>query len=519
MPTSDLRPDIIYSIRPDIFLRHAEDRMHIQYAGANYIIRLQGECIQYIYRFCDLMDGALALGDVMEHIPAPYRHYTLKFLEFLLAKSAAFRVEATPAADELQPVQDSLLYLRSFVNDSASAFRRFEAERIVLAGAGYALHGAIKTLACLGARHLSVLQTGQAWQPDELRAAFAELARWPDACLEIVERPAACHTYVVQIADDATAPFERLVAAWPAARHLIAFAVDGQLCALRGDDLALLPLRCGGTPLAPPDSLCAGATAAMICFDDLCGVRPLPARRYLHFGLDADVPLNSAGLYPLAPFAAGGAGAPDAIAVAARVEELVRSPLSPLRAPVERTAEGSYLKLYTVDACLPGHAGVVTLAGAGMTRLQCMGAVLLQLAAGQRHWFTHTCAQERAAVGRYLGQLDAAGDAVAPLRAAAPASGDAPALSAREQYLVFCTNATHGVHVQWADAPLASAAWPRCTVLRGGTMAIYLPHSESPAPAQREAGLLALYAALAQGHHGGRDIVLPDEPLQPGEGA
>lgn len=516
MSTIDLRPENIYSIRPDIFLRNAEDRMHIQYAGQNYIIRLQRDCIEHIYIFCDLVDGTQPLGNVMEHIPSAYHRYIFKFLEFLLAKAAAFRIEAPGLDAELHPVHDALLYLRSFVDDSAGAFRRFAAERILLAGGGYALHSAIKTLACLGARRLGVLQTGDTWQSHELQAAFAELARWPDAVLDIVAAPDATYTYVVQLADDAAAPFEPLLAAVPAARHLVAFGAHGQLCALRGADLPLLPLRGGGAPLAPPDGLCAGATAAMICFDDLCGVRPLVAHRYLHFGLDCDVPMNSAGLYPLVPFDAAPAGAPGAIVVAARVEELAATPLAPLRPPVECTVAGSYLKLYTLDALLPAQPAPVTLVGAGMTLPECLSGALRQLAAGQRHWFSHTCAQERAAVGSYLAGLDAARGAVAPLRTMAPAAGPGPALSAREEYVVFCINATFGAQVQWADAPLDAAPWPRCTVVRAGSMAMYLPHSGVPTAVQREAALLALYGALWQGHHGGRDIVLPEEPLQPG---
>lgn len=516
MSTIEIRPDNVYSIRPDIFLRNAEDRMHIQYAGNNFIIRLRNDCIQHIYQFCDMLDGTQPLGDAMEQIPAAHRGHILKFLEFLLAKSAAFRIAAPGADADLQPVRESLLYLRSFVDDSAAAFRRFAAARILVAAGGYALHSALKTLACLGARRVGVLQLGEMWQPHELSAAFAELARWPDAGLDLVAGAETAYNYVVQVADDAAAPFATLLHALPHARHLVAFAADGQLCALRGDDLALLPLRHGAAPLAPPDGLCAGATAAMICFDDLCGVRPLPECRYLHFGLDGDVPMNSAGLYPLVPFESGSAGAPGATVVAARVEELAATPLSPLRAPVECTVEGSYLKLYTLDAFLPGQPGPVTLVGAGMTRAQCLGGALLQLVAGQRHWFDHANAEERAAVGAYLARLDAARGAIAPLRTVAPVFGPAPALSAREQYMVFCINATHGVPVQWADAALDTLAWPRCTVMRAGTAVLYLPHDGTLHAAQREAGLLALYGALWQGHHGGRDVVLADEPLQPG---
>jgi len=508
-----LRPETIYMLRPDIFLRNAVDRIHIQYAGEHYMVRLQPECIRYLYEFCDLLDGSRSLGDAVEHIPAAHRGYIVKFLEFLLSKGAAFQVESALAELHLAPVQDSLLYLRSFVNDSAAAFGRFLAARILLVADGYALIGAIKTLACLGVRSLSVLQTGAAWQPRELHAAFADLARWPDATLAIVEAPTQDHTCVLQCADDAAYPFERLIAALPHAHHLVAFVAGGQLCALRGTDLPLLVPRHVGPPPGPPDGLCAGATAATICFDDLCGVRPLAAQRYLHFGLDADVPMNSAGLYPLLPFADGRAGADDAIAIAARVEELVHTPLSPLRAPIERTAEGSYIKLYTFEACLGSDGTPVALASAGMTRQQCMAGALRQLIDGTGHWFSNTAPAERAAVGAYLQQLDSARCAVMPLRAAAPMPGIAPALSAREQYLSFCINAAHGVRVRWADAPLAAAAWPRCAVLSAGDMAIYLPHDGTPTDSQREAGLLALYAALWQGACAA-DVVLAQPPVE-----
>jgi len=452
----------------------------------------------------------------MEDIPAAHRSYILKFFEFLLSKSAAVRIAAPLAELPLQPVHDSLLYLRAFVDDPAAAFGRFACARILLAARGYALISAIKTLACLGARRLTVLQTGAMWHAHELRAAFGELARWPDAALDIVMCPPADATYVVHCADDAACPFERLMAALPDASHLIATVADGQLCALRGADLPLLPTRAAGAPLAPPDGLCAGATAAMLCFDDLCGVRPLPAGRYLHFGLDADVPMNSAGLYPLLPFDAGCAGAQDAIVVADRIEELVRTPLSPLRAPVERTAEGSCIKLYTFDAQLADGTRV-TLAGAGLTRAQCTTGALLQLAAGQRHWFCHTAPDERAAIADYLAQLDAARNAVAALPEAASAPTSLPTLSAREQYFSFCINATFGVRVHWTEAALAASPWSHCTLLSGGAVTIFLPHHGAASANQREAGLLALYAALWLGDARGRDVVLADEPLQPRE--
>lgn len=516
MRNVQLRPAGIYMLRPDIFLRNAVDRIHVQYAGEHYIVRLQPECIRYLYKICDLLNGSHSLGDAMEYIPAAHRGYILKFLEFLICKGAAFQIAAPLAESYLAPVQDSLLYLRSFVDDSAAAFGHVLAAHILLAGGGYALIGAIKTLARLGVRSLSVLQTGTAWQPHELQATFADLARWTDATLSIVDTPTPAHTCVLQCADDAAFPFERLIAALPQARHLVAFVAGGQLCVLRGDDLALLVPRHAGPPPGPPDGLCAGATAAMVCFDDVCGVRPLAARRYLHFGLDADVPLNSAGLYPLLPFAAGRAGADDAIAIAARIEELVHTPLSPLRAPVERTVEGSHIKLYTVEAWLESDGAPVTLAGAGMTRLQCMAGALRQLIDSTGHWFCHTAPAERAAIGVYLEQLDSARRAVMPLRAAPPAPGVAPALSAREQYLSFCINAAHGVRVRWADAPLAAAVWPRCAVLSAGDMTIYLPHDGTPTGSQREAGLLALYAALWQGVCTA-DVVLAQPPLAPVE--
>ncbi|GGY98807.1 hypothetical protein ACFFTM_20080 [Pseudoduganella plicata] len=418
------------------------------------------------------------------------------------------------AEARLQPVHDALLYLRSYVDDSAAAFGRFLDARILLVAGDYALIGAIKTLACLGVRRLSVLQLGDEWQAHELRDAFGELARWPDAALDIVTAATPDHTLVLQCGADAACPFEALVAALPDARHLAAFVSNGQLCVLHGADVALLPTRPSGAPVSPCDSLCAGATAAAICFDDLCGVRALAPRRYLHFGLDADVPMGSAGLYPLLPFAAGWAGVEDAIAVGARVAELVRTPLSPLCSPVERTQEGCYIKLYTLQAQLPGRSAPVTLVGAGMTHAECMAGALLQLVDAQRHWFCNTAPAERAAIGAYLARLDIAEQAIAPLRAAPPPQGTAPALTAREQYLSFCINTAYGRRVQWADTELATSAWARCTVMSAGDVAIYLPHEGQPEPGQREAGLLALYGALWSADGGVRDVILADHPLQ-----
>lgn len=500
----------VYHIRPDIFIKGAQDRLHIQYAGQNYILRLQRELIDSLYACIGRMDGLLTLDSILETLPEAHRAPAARFVGFLLDKRAAFRIPDPADEAALHPVADTLHYLRLYGDDCAATYRRFAGQRILVVAAGYALASAVKTLARLGIRDLCVLDAGAGrdagWRDAELRQCFDELRRWPDAALtllsgaqaaqrsfdhvlHIVEHDSEAHRQALQASGDA----EQLVAAY-AGRHLCLLHREDYL-AQRWPQRAACHL---------PERLIAGATATLFFFDHLCGIRRLRAGRYHHYDLRGESTLRFAGLEKLIPLS-------DIIPGQERsapwsdvpLDKLLAQPLFPLQNLVEHTDPASYLKLYTVD--LETAAGNGTLAAAGRDRRQCEDGLLAQLVIRHGLWFARSGEQEIEALRRHRAdQLrgERVVDALAP-QALREARRVPVELSAPEQYIVFCINARFGSRVAWSVLPTGDAELPHCTLLTAGDAVISMPHAGDLCPATRQAALLALYAGLWQQARGG----------------
>jgi hypothetical protein len=527
-----ISPTDIYNIRPDIFIRGAEDRLHLQYAGEHYILRLPRAVIDTVYRFLELNNGNRAVAEVMETIPAPHRQAMHKLLEFLLQKRAAFRVANARQEAALAPVAETLTYLRSYCDDVATVFGTFAASRILLVGGSYTLTSAIKTFARLGVRHLGVLDTGVAqggeWKDEELHSCFSSLQRWPDALMHIERSLEECvlrgYTHVLEMSGPAAAVIGD--AALAGAERGRALFIDGQACMAWGAGVhALAGYARGQQSLPLADELIAGAIVSLAFFDALCGIRALEQHQYHYYRLEGEGIMHTAQFRQLIPAEHAVAACSAAgKRIAASLDELSIAPLFPLRPPMENSPPDTYVKLYTAALDWP-HAGadgsptqLRKVTGAGLTKDQCQANMLLQLVCMHDLWFSLGAADEAADVAALRVRYRNAVEAITLVRGreACPDQPSAQGTGLRESYVSFCINAFFGERVRSGQLALSSDSFSACLVLAAGGVAVYLPHSGEVREVHREAGLFALYAALWQSRQGDSDfleIVLDANPF------
>ena len=496
----------IYNIRPDIFVKGSEDRLHIQHGGKNFILRLQRELIGSLYECLGRMDGIRSIGNILGLLPEAHRAPVLKFVGFLIEKGAAFCVADPEGELALAPVSDTLGYLRLYADNSAATFTRFVEARILIVAGGYALASAVKTCARLGVRQLHLVNTDPvdtgAWSDTMLHACFDELKRWPDAALTILppstsDLPRFDH--VLHMIDDGQASMahQRIIAACADAEQLVGASTGRHLCLMRAEDYVQVDQTRFHGRGVEPGKLIAGAATALFFFDHLCNIRRLRPGRYHYYSLHGESTLRFAGLDRLIPVDAivpgNTASAPSS---GAPLHTLLAEPLFPLQNMVEHTDPSCYIKLYTLDFAT-AH-GVGTLIAAGLDTQGCEASLLAQLVTHHGVWFGQSDAAELALIHQ-LRARQADADQVARGIRDRGVSHDKPLfpeLTAPEQYIAFCINAGFGQRLHWRDVVSGDGALPMCTLLSAGDIVLYIPHGGVLAMAERQAALLALYAAL-----------------------
>lgn len=513
----------IYRIRPDIFVKAGEDRIYINYRDDHYVLRVHPTMVDAVFRFLDLNDGATPLDAVLEAFPEAQRGKLQSLIEFLASKKAAFRVEQDADASDLSPVANTLLYLAEYGDRPARMFQHFVGRRVLLVGSGYPLAACIKTLARLGIRQLDVLLTEtherNRWPVADLRRAFCELHRWPDASLTFVQAGEATrrHDDVLHLDIDSD-PAVHAAAARnePGARHLYVTVSAGKACmSLQVTTSQAARENDTGETGSPQQRLLAGAFGALGYFDDVCQVRSLNAGSYLHYSLDAHGGVRSDPHVRLSAIEALGAGtAPRAQPGLLAFRESHGAPLFPLGEPSELTEANSYIKLFS--AALGDTAPVDgLLMAAGFSRADCERRLLLQLIAEHGVWFDSSGEDERHAVRCYLQACRQAEQVRALLRESdrlSPCDAGWEDESREEAYLEFCISASFGERVRWFESDTGHARFPRCLVLDCGDLRLYLPHAGAAASSDRLELLFAMHVALwrrGKGMAPAVDIVLP----------
>lgn len=529
----DILSTDVYNIRPDIFIRSTEDKIHIQYAGKDFLINLPRDAINAVYEFLKLVDGEREISEVLTLIPEAYHRLLCKFLDFLIKQKAAFRVKGAAQNTDLLPVSQTLTYLRAYCDDSEEVFRRYCRCKILLVGGGYSLISAIKTFARLGTTHISVYQTGtfsENWTDAELHNCFTSLSPWPDARLSIESfiNDAAPneYTHVLNFSGVDREITKNVINLSREAQYANAHFVNGNICLTFNDNISSYIVRLPSQESISfsKDELTAGAVISLLFFDVICGIREIHEYEYCYYSLSEEQPVQKAVFTPLIPanmarseISAGG------VKVCSSFEQLSLAPLFPI-APSITAEPNSFLKIYSAPMVNPrpahAHSNIEShiLYGLGLSKEQCCRNMLLYLLCVYDTWFSNNEPSECEEVIEFYQSYLRIKDVLEPLRSQLNAREKLRLVEnkAPSDYICFCINATFGQRVKYSLVELQDAEFPACTILFAGTVTIFLPHSEKMQEPQLFTGLLALYTALWQLREGNSnflDVVLDKKPF------
>lgn len=524
-PGIDMKDEVstsgVYWIRPDIFIKSGDDKLYLRYQEKHYVLKTPGDRIADILLFLDLFDGRRGLASILAEFPEARHSVLQRMLGFLVDKGAAFAVAPSSSVNGLSAVADTLAYLAEYSGSPVDRYRRFAAQRLVLAGGGYSLISAIKTLARIGSRRLFVLH-GPAlgrhrFADADLMLAFDSARAWPDAEMVLVEPSSlrqqafdwllecseSTASEVSGIALERAAPAGRLLGSISAGSLVIA---DAPMPWSQPS-----PMAAGQAQPGPVHLQTAGACFALAAFDAITAVRPWLAGHYGHYPLDGIQPLRFAPRVQLRSWPELDRSLP-AVAESKRVVELLDAwhecapgPLFPIERPEEITAESSYVKVYRLAYSVwrDGRARRQTVLAAGYDRPGCLREALAVMASVGGLWLEGSDVSERMQMARTAIVFQRVRRLVADLspslqRAVRLGELAAPALSAREEYIQFCIGSRFSTAVIIVDMATGDAEMPRCRAALAGSIAVHMPYCGDVLPADGERLLFRLYAELCR---------------------
>lgn len=535
LPTDTVR------VRPDIFIKCADDRLYLRHGEHHYLLRLTADRIDWTLRFLDGNDGHRPVGQVLTQFPMGQHAALLKFLDFLIEKGAAFVLRGGPIPPELNPVSDTLVYLNEYVSDPVSRYEQFSARRLLVVGGGYALSSLLKTLARLGAQRLAVVNlsiSGHCQISDaELARGFDEVKSWPDAQINFIppdtpldlqrfdeilhchERidPEQCRSWAERTGVPQRYGFVTADALYITDDHGQALTLSRDASEAELSVPSALALR----------GLIGGAELGLACFDWLTGIKPHPPNHYQHFNLveqgarklSLHCHLRSLTELVCEDCSSLGPGVEATRMTTADWDDLAYAPLFPLQRMKEETDPQSYIKLYTL-ATRPPHTDLLPqgpLAAAGFDKSMCQRQIALTLIARCGLWFTGSHARERiecADAAKRFALARTVVDKVRPSSTTAMPPIQNLQLSGREQYIAFCIGTSFGATVHWQELDTGHSEFPHCVIACANDIPVFLLHESGPSSHDREQLLFGLYAALWARRTGSgytvTDVFLPD---------
>lgn len=516
-----------YRIRPDIFIKSSTDRVHISYQSRHFILKMGANAIAALLEFLDKNDGSRPLNESLMGYAEQQQNTFIKFLDFLVQKGAAIKQNPNTENDhDLSAVADTITYLAEYQADPVQSFLNFASQKLLIAGDGYALLSATKTLARMGAKKLSIAILPQCgrfhFSQQDLQKAFIQHQRWHDAALEFVElhgnsvRESFDHALVCsELAIDTK------IQTLP---HINAAHVHYGALSARHAFLSCEPIA--PTLLAADDQqmqasllshLIAGANIAVAWCDHLMGVRTQIPGSYQYYDLHQQSWTKTANQHRLVPISAL-QKQPTMTAdttLSGQLDQLSAEPLFPIGAFEELTAPGTYIKLYRTELRIADALGdgieLRKVVAAGFSRKQCQQTMLAEIATVHQVWLERGVVQERANFARAANLMSHAQRIVETQRhlienALAEAT-TAVAKSKSEEYLYFCIETSFSTHIRTKHVNTSDAIWPQCLAATAGNQSVFLLFKDEPTDTDREALWFGLYAALWAYQNDGGDAV------------
>lgn len=503
----------IYRIRPDIFIKSSTDRVHISYQSRHFILKMGANMIASLLEFLDKNDGSRPLKESLMGYAEQQQNVFIKFLDFLVQKGAAIKQNLdTPNNNDFSAVADTITYLAEYQADPVQSYLNFASQKLLIAGDGYALLSATKTLARMGVKKLTIAILPQCgrfhFSQQDLQKAFLQHQRWHDAALEFVELHAntlGAHYDHALVCSELAIDTKTHALPNIKATHVQYGALSARHAFLSCEPIApaLLAADNQQTPASLLSHLIAGANIAVAWCDHLMGVRAQTPDSYQYYDLQQQSWIKTANQHRLVPISASQEHA-DIAAVttlSGQLDQLSTEPLFPIGAFEELTDPGSYIKLYRTGLRIEGEADELReVVAAGFSRKQCQYTILAEVATVHQVWLERGAAQERAHFARAASLMSHARRILKTnhqlTENALVEATTAVAHSKSEEYLFFCIETSFGTHIRVKRFSTGDAVWSHCLAAIAGIQRVFLLFNDEPTDADREALWLGLYTAL-----------------------
>lgn len=516
-----------YRIRPDIFIKSSPDRVHISYQSRHFILKMGANAIASLLEFLDKNDGTRPLKESLMGYAEQQQNTFIKFLDFLVQKGAAIKQDPNAANDsDLSAVADTITYLAEYQADPVQSYLNFASQKLLIAGDGYALLSATKTLARMGAKKLSIAILPQCgrfhFSQQDLQKAFIQHQRWHDAAVEFIEiRDNTIDNRFDHALVCSELAIDPKVQTLP---HINAAHVHYGAMSARHAFLSCEPIA--PTLLAADDQqtqasllshLIAGANIAVAWCDHLMGVRAQVPGSYQYYDLHQQSWTKTANQHRLVPISAlqGQTALAADTTLSGQLDQLSAEPLFPIGAFEELTAPGTYIKLYRTELriadTLSNAIELRKVVTAGFSRKQCQQTMLMEIATIHQVWLERGAAQERANFARAASLMSHAHRIVETnlhlTETALDEATTAVANSKSEEYLFFCIETSFSTRIRTKRFNTCDAIWPHCLVAAAGNQSVFLLFKDEPTDSDREALWFGLYAALWTKQNDGGDTV------------
>ncbi len=513
-----------YRIRPDIFIKSSTDRVHISYQSRHFILKMGASMVASLLEFLDKNDGSRSLNESLTGYAEQQQNAFIKFLDFLLQKGAVIKQsQDTQTTHDLSAVTDTITYLAEYQNDPVQSYLKFASQKLLIAGDGYALLSATKTLARMGVKALSIAILPQCgrfhFSNEDLRKAFIQHQRWNDAELEFIsvrDNTLSGHYDNALVCSEIAINPKTTSLPLVHATNIQYGTLNARHAFLSCDPITSASLASDAqeTSATLIAHLMAGANIAVAWCDHLMGVREQKQGSYQYYDLHQQSWTKTASEHRLTSIfeQANTTGIASKTILSGQLDQLSSEPLFPISCFEELTDTNSYIKLYRAALRLEDEVQPIRkIITAGFSRKQCQHAMLIETATLHQVWLEQGETQERSNFKHAASLTDHArkliADRASLVTQAIANATPAIASNKSEEYLFFCIETSFGTRVHTQSLVTDDTQWPYCLVASADEETVFLLFADTPSDADREALWFGLYAALWIRHNNERSHV------------
>lgn len=373
-------------VRPDIFVKSAGDKMHINFKNKNFILTLGKDKHLVVFNFIELCDGSRTLEQALEGFEQADKELLEGFYQFLVQNKMVFNI-----ADDVAHVAGTslLTHAAQYLDSPIAAVESVTQSPLLVIGSGYSLLGAIKTIAQAGILNVQIINADElgifTLTNETLESVFADHATSESQSCEILPfsdlADRLSHAHVLQVHDKFDSKLYQFVK--NGAQKFVVQAVGHNGCAVISNKGINLQQKRHQPVTSKGDLSLLGATTAAVGIDMMLGIHNTPG--YLYYRLDMTEMVGSAKQFDVLPLEDAENGDVDVIN---DFQKLCEVPLSPLVNFEQLDLSQQYLKVFQVTVQVRGGAQLL-ITGAGFNAKEAADNILNKLAIEHELWFSN----------------------------------------------------------------------------------------------------------------------------------